>query len=273
MAERSATRWLIPVGLALLIGLLLAILSVPAAAFASQRWGAFSSGSSMIGDLHRIPDAGGDGGTEDGVYFLTEHRQPAATTRTPPSTTHTITTSDRRGVLMRLRASTRAASPYADQFLEGPSALEPHATDPRPAFLRSPPPAGYTTVEGVSAGWPWHAAYGLRFRGRGQPDLQSGLIDLPLGRAGDVLPWRPLWGGLAGNALVYATLVLAAFAAFRLARSIRRRKRGQCPACGYPLDGDMERCPECGVPNEHRLVAPTLANPPRRAPPMPPIGG
>ena len=262
MSGKQANRWLIPIGTALLTGLLLAALAVPLAALVSQRWGAFSSGSSLVGEMHRIPD----GGTQDGIYFLTEHHQPAATSHTPTSTTHTITKNDQRGVLMRLRGSTRAAPSYAKQFLEGPRALEPHAADPRPAFLRSPPPEGYTTVEGVSAGWPWHAAYGLRYKARGTSPLESGLIDLPLGRAGDVLPWRPLWGGLAGNTLVYAALVLAMWAAFRLLRAARRRKRGVCPACGYPLDGEMARCPECGTPNKHRLQTPTLA---RRPPPPP----
>ncbi len=254
MAERSATRWLIPIGLALLIGLLLAILSVPVAALVSQRWGAFSTGSSMVGEMHRIRDGGEDGGgAGDGVYFLTEHHQPATTTQTATSTRMTITMSDRRGVIMRLRGSTRAAPSYANQFLEGPNELEPHASDPRPAFLRPPPPEGYTTVEALSAGWPWHAAYGLRYRGRGQPTLESGLVALPLGRTGpqanDVMPWRPIWPGLAANTLVYAALLLAPLMGLSLARSARRHhrtKRGRCAGCGYQLDGGMERCPECG---------------------------
>lgn len=219
----------------LLIGLVLSVLSVPVAALVSQRWGAFASGSSMVGEMHRIPDAGGD----DGVYFLTEHQRPTATTGG-------TTTGGGRGVLMRLRASTRAAPSYAQQFLEGPNELEPHATDPRPAFLRSPPPEGYATVEALSAGWPWHAAYGLRYRSRGAPTIENGLIALPLGGSSAMLPWRPIWRGLAGNTPVYAALVLAGWAAFGLVRSARRRKRGACAACGYPLDEGMHRCPECG---------------------------
>jgi hypothetical protein len=216
----------------LLVGLALSIAGVPAAAFVSQRWGAFSSGSSMIGDMHRLPDGG--------VYFLPEHHAPA-------TSTGGRTSGGGRGVLMRLRASTRAAPSYAQQFLEGPNELEPLAEDPRPAFLRPPPPEGYTTVEAVSAGWPWHAAHGLRYRARGNPSLDRGLVALPLGRSGDVLPVLPIWTGLLGNTLLYGGTLLLAWWLLRGRRVARRRARGECLACGYTLDAGMERCPECGV--------------------------
>ncbi len=66
MADRSAPHWLIPVGVALLVGLFLAILSVPVAAFVSQRWGAFAGSTPppryetivrlRDGELYRVTD-------------------------------------------------------------------------------------------------------------------------------------------------------------------------------------------------------------------------
>ena len=215
----------------LAIGVALSIVSVPVAALVSQRWGAFSGGSAMLGDMYRLRD--------DGVYFLTEHHSPRV---------HSAggTTGGQRGIIMRLRSSTQAGPLYAQQFLEGPNALEPLATDPRPPFLRSPPREGYTTVEGVSAGWPWHAAFGLRHRAGGKPSLDEGLVTLPMSSRGDMLPWRPIWGGLAANTLLYSAVVLAMWAGYRVMRVVLRRRRGGCTGCGYPLDDGMTRCPECG---------------------------
>ena len=78
------------------------------------------------------------------------------------------------------------------------------------------------------------------------------LPDRQGGRYGDLasprmLPLRPLWPGFAINTVFYAAVLWGLFAfPFALRRTIRRR-RGQCPACGYPV-GTSPRCTECGKP-------------------------
>lgn len=66
-----------------------------------------------------------------------------------------------------------------------------------------------------------------------------------------LLPIRPIWPGFLINTLFYAAILWLIFAGpFALRRTIRRR-RGCCPACGYPV-GVSPRCTECGaevVPN------------------------
>ncbi len=66
------------------------------------------------------------------------------------------------------------------------------------------------------------------------------------------LPLRPIWPGFAINTLFYATLLwLLIPGPFALRRFIRR-KRGQCPACGYPA-GESAICSECGKELSKRL--------------------
>jgi hypothetical protein len=61
------------------------------------------------------------------------------------------------------------------------------------------------------------------------------------------LPLRPILGGIAMNAVLYAgawSFIL--FAPGRIRRASRRR-RGRCPRCGYDLKHDLAAgCPECG---------------------------
>ena len=64
------------------------------------------------------------------------------------------------------------------------------------------------------------------------------------------LPLVPLWPGFAVNTAFYATCVAtlwlaAANTRHALGTKRRRRKRGQCEACGYDLTG-LDQCPECG---------------------------
>ncbi len=66
---------------------------------------------------------------------------------------------------------------------------------------------------------------------------------------GTITICRPLWTGFALNTAGYAAaLWLMAFAPFAVRRFFRRRrrKRGRCERCGYPVAG-LARCPECGL--------------------------
>jgi len=60
-----------------------------------------------------------------------------------------------------------------------------------------------------------------------------------------LLPLRPVWSGLVVNTLIYALVAWCAWMLARAGRRCRRRRRGRCPGCGYPI-GASCRCSECG---------------------------
>lgn len=59
------------------------------------------------------------------------------------------------------------------------------------------------------------------------------------------LPFHPIWPGFAINTIFYATILWLLWATPFALRRRRRVKRGQCPACAYPI-GTNPRCTECG---------------------------
>lgn len=73
------------------------------------------------------------------------------------------------------------------------------------------------------------------------------------------LPLYPLWVGFTVNTIFWGGAIPPAAFAFRRIRGVRRRGRGQCTGCGYPLGG-VTVCPECGR-NAVR-IAPNPAPPP-----------
>lgn len=217
----------------LLIGLALSVASVPVAAVASQAWGPWRGPNAAIGWTEVLPDGG--------VYTLGErHRGERDFSHTPWSG------------LMRYRTSRQipVGHPYERNFLEGPNAKRPLEADPRPRFLRREPPPGYSLVGGYSAGWPWHAAHSLEFSEPADPRvpwITRGQAPLMLSRS-YVIPVLPIWSGLLGNTLLYGGALLLAWWLVRGRLKAKRRARGECLACGYPLDDGMARCPECGGP-------------------------
>lgn len=61
-----------------------------------------------------------------------------------------------------------------------------------------------------------------------------------------VLPLTPRPAGVAGNACAWsAAYWLLRFAPVHV-RSVSRKRRGLCGACGYDLAGSPNTCPECG---------------------------
>lgn len=79
-------------------------------------------------------------------------------------------------------------------------------------------------------------------------DIGLGSVLGPGGRFGVArkVPIRPLWIGLAVNALVFAFAAFAGVRGVAAIRRARRRKRGQCETCAYPV-AELPACPECGV--------------------------
>jgi hypothetical protein len=118
--------------------------------------------------------------------------------------------------------------------------------------------------EAIEAGWPWSSLIAVRAQ---QPGFQpvpvgsTGWLEILPAREGGsfgepglfslrnglVLPIHPLVVGSILNATLYGTMLAAALAGSRTARSRWRRLRGRCEGCGYQIAGARDiRCPECG---------------------------
>lgn len=119
------------------------------------------------------------------------------------------------------------------------------------------PVAGNPASWQYSAGWPcrclWYEWTGYRWL-TGASDLHGG-IDISSsqpstnanGPAPRVLPYRPVWIGLAVNAAAYGAVWYVFFAIVRAGRRWRRHRGRRCEKCAYDLSGlAAARCPECG---------------------------
>jgi hypothetical protein len=97
-------------------------------------------------------------------------------------------------------------------------------------------------------GWPMVCllSYSADFGGRAETPwaIDLGGTQGPMGLP-RVLPLRPILISCAANTVYYAAVLwLMVLGPGTLRRFIRRR-RGLCPACGYPI-GESTRCTECG---------------------------
>ena len=115
----------------------------------------------------------------------------------------------------------------------------------------------------VRSGWPWRSVAGERWDlgiSLATPipmlghkvttwrdaDVETAAVsfDRPAWFGGSsfrLLPFRPIWSGFGVNTVFYAAILWLPFALRRLIR----RRRGLCPACGYPM-GESATCTECG---------------------------
>jgi len=100
-------------------------------------------------------------------------------------------------------------------------------------------------LRGVEAEITPSATVGGRVRpARGWIVLRKAQRGSPLVR----VPILPVWGGLAVNSMVMGVPVLLIAIGARSVVRRRRRERGACEGCGYPLGGLGELpCPECGT--------------------------
>ncbi len=90
----------------------------------------------------------------------------------------------------------------------------------------------------------------------GPPDRQNLMTER-------VVPYRPLWGGLVANTLIYGSIWWVLLFGVASTRRALRRRHGRCGSCGYRLSPDLgERCPECGRANH--LATPTSPASPAR---------
>lgn len=114
----------------------------------------------------------------------------------------------------------------------------------------------------LECGWPFPSiacswTFGME-SGAVRAELRNGIpLRIQRGQRFDpatpfaVLPVGILWRGMALNAAIAAGAFLLVLAAARLTARVaqrRRRSRGDCPRCAYPLPGaSAEVCPECGA--------------------------
>ena len=108
----------------------------------------------------------------------------------------------------------------------------------------------------LRAGWPIRSMEGLVWQASERPITYDAAWALPSDTS-PTLPailLRPIWPGFAINTLFYATILWLLIPGPFALRGFIRRKRGQCPACGYPA-GESAVCSECG--KELRLMPAT----------------
>jgi hypothetical protein len=65
----------------------------------------------------------------------------------------------------------------------------------------------------------------------------------------DIVPYKVFWPGLFVSWGMYSGTMLLVLLSFTLLRGLNRRRRGQCPRCGYNRRGLAHGalCPECGA--------------------------
>jgi hypothetical protein len=76
---------------------------------------------------------------------------------------------------------------------------------------------------------------------------------IPWTRGYPYLPLNALWPGFAINTIFYAAILWLLFAAPGFVRRRLRVRRGQCPACAYPV-GASDVCTECGRPVKQKAT-------------------
>jgi hypothetical protein len=109
----------------------------------------------------------------------------------------------------------------------------------------------------VIAGWPLltvEGDYTPEWTGGRYIYHPRGMVSLMMaGRERDS-PLRPIWPGFIVNTLFYALLLWLMFFAPFAARRTRRRRRGLCEKCAYPI-GTSPICTECGAAVAHSPIS------------------
>ena len=107
------------------------------------------------------------------------------------------------------------------------------------------PQAGWPAVSLIGHSW------GIGKPSEGLLNLKGTTIATRLRKVAPIvdnfLPYLPLWPGFAINTVFYAAMLWLLFFAPGFVRRRIRTRRGQCPACGYPI-GTNPLCTECGKP-------------------------
>lgn len=123
----------------------------------------------------------------------------------------------------------------------------------------------YGLMRETAAGWPMLSMSGERIAIWEEMISTHGrnnwLLEIAPGRTDPMnptaLPLRPMWPGFALNTLLFAALLWALAIGPRTIRARMRRRKGLCPACGYPT-GESDICTECGHAVKCRPLRPPL---------------
>lgn len=117
---------------------------------------------------------------------------------------------------------------------------------------RNPDGNNFDLVNRIRTGWPARSLEGYAYTEKRKAHQAVFLVHLKsAGWYADAwVPYRPLWSGVAINAVAFSAIFAAVTVFVGLARRAVRRARGQCVQCRYPLT-DNRTCPECGstLPN------------------------
>jgi hypothetical protein len=153
----------------------------------------------------------------------------------------------------------------------------PRGIDPRPTMVRGAVSFGRGSFRSIGvaragrvgvaqsalvAGWPFYALGAGASEGWGPPPgspatpgvtWRAPVYAIPPGAeslfrmSNNEVPLRPIWSGLALDALMYATWLALPAAGLHRGRRATRRRRGRCMTCGYDMRGARPPCPECGA--------------------------
>lgn len=207
---------------ALLVGVVLAVVSVPVAAYALD---------------HR---ASVDEDRVKGFYFRTDGHEVLVRRVAYFAATLWDTSSRPAGPdmsLVHMQYGLRASQ---------------HPPDGQPVVSKTSLDRQHHNVRYIQIGWPFRAAYGTWEQRFSQPTTRRvvGIYEPTIRGRERTFPYLPLWPGLLANTLFYAALALTPMVLLRWRRTRRRRARGLCVACGYELGEGVSVCPECGLGRE-----------------------
>ncbi len=129
--------------------------------------------------------------------------------------------------------------------------------DPRPGWLRNDERNDPQISRGIAAGWPFLCLWGRTDRNVNHKpqDTLTGVSRVRVRGVERSFPWRPLWLGFFGNAVVYTGAIALPWCTGVRLRQRWRRRRQRCPGCGYPIESAFDRCPECGKPFQPTAAA------------------
>ncbi len=129
----------------------------------------------------------------------------------------------------------------------GPDFQRPRR-DPRPPYARRAYTGHVQSIVSSSAGWPCLAASGRALMdGTPARFWDEWFPSVTLGPLAWRVPVRPIWPGLIGNTAFYTAITLGLLVGVRVLRTRRRRARGRCVACNYEFGEGVSACPECGL--------------------------
>ncbi len=101
-------------------------------------------------------------------------------------------------------------------------------------------------LEAYATGWPFRSFCCFNLYGTDRSVARGGLL-VRRGKVQEALmPFTPLWGGLAMNSAMIVVASHFIRTSWRAVWAVQNRRQQCCETCGYSREGNEERCPECG---------------------------